>query len=195
MPDVLLARRPLGMREDETLRSFGRTASVCLTEHPLEPAFELQFDADDNATVATLAGATGLTLTTVNRAVMARGTAALWLGPGNWLIKPGSDQAAALAALERAVATTQSSLVDVSDLWFGVRMEGDRSRDLLAKGCALDLDPQVFAPGATAVTQLARLRALIHHVDGSPVYDVYVERSYAGYLWAWLVDAMTEFLD
>ena len=195
MPDTLIARRPLDMRESEPLRSFGRAACVHLTEGPLEPAFELQFDAGDNVTAAVLGRASGLALTAVNRAVTAGETTALWLGPGNWLIKPGADPVAALAALGRAVTATRSSLVDVSDLWFNVRVEGDHSRNVLAKGCALDLDLQVFAAGATAVTQLARLRALIHHVDGSLVYDVYVERSYAGYLWAWLVDAMTEFLD
>ncbi len=191
MPEALIARRPLGTREDQALRVFGRTAVARITERPLEPAFELQFDAEDKTTAAVLAVATGLDLTAANRAVTAGATTALWLGPGNWLIKPGADREGPLAALERAVAATQSSLVDVSDLWFGVTVEGDRSRDLLAQGCALDLDPRVFPPGACAVTQLARLRSLIHHVDGSPVYHVYVERSYAGYLWAWLIDAMT----
>lgn len=35
---------------------------------------------------------------------------------------------------------------------------------------------------------------MIHYVDRSPVYDIYVERSYARYLGTWLVDAMVEFL-
>ena len=122
-------------------------------------------------------------------------TTALWLGPGDWLIKPRGNPASVREALARIVASTRSSLVDVSDLWFGVSLEGARSRDLLAKGSSLDLDATAFRPGATAVTQFARLRALLHHVDGSPDFDVYVERSYAAYLWAWLVDATNEFLD
>ncbi len=191
MPEALIARRPLGTREDEALRAFGRAAVARITEQPLKSAFELQFDAESTTTAAALAAATGLELNAANRAVTAGALTALWLGPGNWLIKPGAGPAAALAALERAVAATQSSLVDVSDLWFGVTVEGERSRDLLSQGCALNLDPRAFPPGACAVTQLSRLRSLIHHVDGSPVYHVHVERSYARYLWAWLIDAMT----
>jgi sarcosine oxidase subunit gamma len=193
MPETLTARRALGLQAGEPLRSFGLAASVRLTELPLEAAFELQFDADDAATVAVLSKATGFVLTTVNRVVNADGMTAVWLGPGDWLITPGNDPAAP-ARLEVAVTAASCSLVDVSDLWFGVAVEGPHAGDLLAKGCALDLDAQAFAPGATAVAQLARLRALIHRGDGSPTFHLHVERSYAAYLWAWLVDATTEFL-
>jgi len=191
MPEVLIARRPLGRRANEALRTFGRMAAVRITERPLEPMFELQFAAEDAATAAALSAATGLDFTATNRALIAGAITALWLGPGNWLIKPGAEAAAKLAPLERVVAVTQSSLVDVSDQWFGASMQGERCRELLAQGCALDFDPRVFAPDSCAVTQFARLRALIHYVDGSPVYHVHVERSYAAYLWAWLIDAMT----
>lgn len=191
MPDVLIARRPLGRKKDEPLRSYGSFAVVRLDEKRLQPAFELQFDADDHATAEAFIGATGLELTAINRAAEAGETIALWLGPGHWLIK-GDDPA---ATLERAAAVTRSSLIDVSDSWCTISVTGKRSRDVLAKGCSLDLDPRVLAPGATAVTQFVRMRALIHCVDDTPTYHVYVERSFAPYLWAWLVDAMTEFLD
>lgn len=193
MPEMLTARRALGLQAGEPLRSFGLAASLRLTELPPEAAFELQFDADDSATVCALSEASGLALTAANRAVDADGMAAMWLGPGDWLITPGNDPTP-LAKLERAAAVQSCSLVDVSDLWSGVKVEGPHARDLLAKGCALDLDAHAFAPRATAITQFARLRVLIHHVDGSSTFHVYVERSYAAYLWAWLVDATTEFL-
>ncbi len=190
MPNVLTARRPLGRQEDEPLRTHGSFAVVRLDERPLEPMFELQFDVNDTAVAAALADATNFELTAINRAVTSGEATALWLGPSNWLIKAGP---ATVATLEHAVAMTRSSLLDVSDLWFGVSVAGPRSGDVLAKGCALDLHP--LAPGATAVTQFVRMRALIRYVDAAPMYHMYVERSFATYLWAWLVDAMTEFLD
>lgn len=193
MADALVARRPLGLRHDERLRSLGRHGRLRLTERPLETAFELQFDSRDDSAVARIGDATGLALASAAHRVVATPTStALWLGPGHWLVKP-RDAAALQAALERTAASY--GLVDVSDLWFGVRIDGPQAPELLAKACALDLAVASFPPGASAVAQFVRLRALIHHVDEAPTYDVHVERSQAAYLWAWLDDAMTEFVD
>lgn len=193
MPDVLLARRPLGGREDEPLRVHGNFATVRLDEKPLQAAFELQFDAGDRAMEEALTHASGIQLTAINRVVANGATSAFWLGPGHSLIMIADPTS--MQTFERAVAVTGSSLIDVSDLWFTVSIAGKRSPDVLAKACAVDLDPLVFAPGAMAVTQFVRMRALIHHVDAAPTYYVYTERSFAVYVWAWLVDAITEFLD
>ncbi len=195
MPEILAARRPLGFSETDAVREFGRAATVLLTEQVLDAALALQFDPDDVTCVTALEVEMGLAIGAADRTVRADGLLALWLGPGNWLLKPSADCVGRMGELEHRVEVEHSSLTDVSDLWFAVSLQGCRSRDLLMKGCALDLDPQVFVPGASAVTQLARVRALIHHVDKSPLYHIYVERSFARYMWTWLADAMIEFLN
>jgi sarcosine oxidase subunit gamma len=198
MPDVLAARSALGTPAGEAMRAHGITASeerahheeaVRLAEQPSGVTFALRFDEADRDAVDAIATLTGLRLAADARAVTASGRTALWLGPGDWLLRfesaaaptPEWHQARGVVAIE------------TSDLWFRVRVHGACSRHVLATGCALDLDPARFPSGAAAVTQLARIRALIHHVVAG-AYDVHVERSYAAYVWAWLGDAIHEFL-
>jgi sarcosine oxidase subunit gamma len=195
MPETLVAHTPLGSREDAPPKSFVQAHRVHLVELPFGRAFALQFDAFDASRAAAMSRAVGLELAEPNRTHVTATTSAFWLGPGDWLIRPGADGDPLFAGLDNRVAADGGSLVDVSDLWFGIGISGSHARDLLAKACALDLDPTVFPPGASAVAQVARLRALIHHVDGTPFYHVYVERSYAAYIWDWFVDATREFLD
>jgi sarcosine oxidase, subunit gamma len=109
---------------------------------------------------------------------------ALWLGPDEWLLvgPPGS----------RFEPAGAGSIVDVSAARTTIEISGDRARDLLAHGCALDLHPSVFPEGRCAQTMLAQAQVILVHVDG--VYRVLVRSSYARYLAEWLVDAATEYL-
>ena len=77
-------------------------------------------------------------------------------------------------------------------------MAGPRARDLLAKGCPLDLHPGAFAPGRCAQGHVAKAQATLHMTagdedEGGPVFDLYVLRSFAEYLWRWLEDAGREY--
>ena len=53
--------------------------------------------------------------------------------------------------------------------------------------------PRQFRPGRCAQTGLARAGVLIHQTGAEPAYDIYVDRSFAEYLWTWLEDAAAEF--
>ncbi len=66
---------------------------------------------------------------------------------------------------------------------------------VLAKGCPLDLHPRAFPPGSCAGSLLAKASVLIHLVEDEPhpVFDLYVSRSFAHYLWAWIEDAGLEY--
>jgi sarcosine oxidase subunit gamma len=114
--------------------------------------------------------------------------AALWSGPGRWLLVAERGARAELAAeVERAAAGT-AAINDLSDARFAIRIAGPAARELLAKGCAIDLDSPAMHVHRVAATALARLPALLHMVDDRPTLDVYVDRSYAEYLWDWLAE-------
>lgn len=100
-----------------------------------------------------------------------------------------------LERLRAALADHHAALTDVSDLRTSFEISGPRSRDVLAKGCAIDLYPRVFDIGGCAQTALARVRVTLLQLDGSPAYRLLVERSYAQYLWDWLTDAVVEFVE
>lgn len=111
----------------------------------------------------------------------------LWLGPAEWLLA-GIIDTATIDNLEMAGAL----LTDVSHGRAIVRVSGGAARDLLAKGCALDLHPRAFEKGRCAQTSVAKTNILLHYVEES-IFDIYVGRSYALYFWEWLTISAWEF--
>jgi sarcosine oxidase, subunit gamma len=125
-------------------------------------------------------------------------TCALWLGPDEWLVTCPEPEAAGLAgSLREALTDVHAAITDVTDGRVTFRLAGPSVRDVLAKGCPLDLHPRTFPPGACAQSLLAKASVLIHLLDDDreqgPSFDVYVARSFAHYLWTWLEDAGREY--
>jgi sarcosine oxidase subunit gamma len=123
---------------------------------------------------------------------------ALWLGPDEWLLTcPVDDTAFFIISLREALNGTHCAITEVSDGRVAFSLQGPSARDALAKGCPLDLHPRSFTSGSCAQSLLAKAAVLIHLVeDGSaagPAFEVYVARSFAQYLWAWLEDAGREY--
>ena len=120
---------------------------------------------------------------------------ALWLGPDEWLITvPGGQEHALLAALSDAAAEHHVALCNVTDARIVLTLSGRRARDVLEKGCGLDLHPRVFQTGHCAQTRLARAAVLLLQTGDNPVYDIHVAWSFAAYLWNWLEDAAAGFV-
>ena len=54
--------------------------------------------------------------------------------------------------------------------------------------------PGPSPPAAAPRGSLAKAVVLLHQTDDEPAYDLYVDRSYAEYLWLWLEDAAQSML-
>ncbi len=118
---------------------------------------------------------------------------ALWLGPDQWLITcPSGDVAATIDELATSLETGHAAVTDVSAGRVTLGLAGPNAVDVVAKGCPLDLHPRVVRPGFVAGSVLAKIHALIHLSEPGSI-DLYVGRSYADYLWAWLEDAGHEY--
>ena len=80
----------------------------------------------------------------------------LWLGPDEWLVRSnGPVQAGVLEAqLAEAVQGSYAAAVDVGSGYTVVEISGERVRDVLARGCPLDLHPRMFAGPVRAVALL-----------------------------------------
>jgi sarcosine oxidase subunit gamma len=129
-----------------------------------------------------------------NRGVDGGGRSALWLGPNEFLIvtEPGAE-ATLVTALRQGLGGQRAAVTDVSDGRTIIEISGRNARDVLAKGCGLDLHPRVFGPGQCAQSGLAKARILLRQIDASPRFEIFVERSHAEYLWLWLNDAAREY--
>lgn len=127
---------------------------------------------------------------TPNTAVRHEDTTVLWLGPDEWLVTvPDGRESDVAQALREAAAGAHCAVVDVSHARGRIGVSGPRAIDVLHRGCHLDLHPRAFETGACAQSLLARCHVLLHRVDDTPAFDVYVHRSFLAYAWAWLADA------
>ena len=86
-----------------------------------------------------------------------------WLGPDEWLVVSPPDVKDGLAAkLQEALTGLHVSVNDISGGQTIIRLRGARARDLLNKGCPLDLHPRAFGAGQCAQSHIAKSNALIH---------------------------------
>jgi len=118
---------------------------------------------------------------------------ACWLGPDEWLLLvEDARRGELLARIAEGLAGYGHAATDVTDARAVLRLTGPCARSILAKGCPLDLHPRVFAPGQVAQSLLARVPVILLPLDEAG-YDLFVPRSYASFLWDWLLDAGAEF--
>ena len=82
---------------------------------------------------------------------------------------------------------------DETSCW--LLLAGAHAPAMLAKVCAVDLRPQVFAPDDIAQTNVARLNVIVIRSDIGevPAFDLITDVASAVYLWGALLDAMAEY--
>ena len=123
----------------------------------------------------------------------------LWLGPDECLVTmPAGEEQALGESLRQHLVGGHASVVDVTDGRTVIRVSGPRAPNLLAKGCTLDFHPRGFAAGLVKQSRLAQIDVILHKIEdreiaGGPVFDIYVARSYAAFLWDWLREAGREY--
>ena len=117
----------------------------------------------------------------------------LWLGPDEWLVVDGATPADEIeASVHQAFAPDWGSVVDVSANRTVVELSGPQARDVLSRGCSLDLHPRSFRPGMCAQTLLAKTAVILWQTDDAPTFKVFVRASFAAYLARWLADASVD---
>ncbi|AXE84165.1 sarcosine oxidase subunit gamma family protein [Streptomyces sp. Go-475] len=117
----------------------------------------------------------------------------VWLGPDEWLVLSRAEGAALTAELRTALGPDRGSAVDVSANRTTLELSGPSSRQVLEKGCPLDLHPRAFGPGRAVSTTVGPVAVLLWQVDEVPTYRLLPRSSFADYLARWLIDAMGEF--
>jgi sarcosine oxidase subunit gamma len=117
---------------------------------------------------------------------------ALWLGPDEWLVVASTDAVALADQLTAAVGEEPGLVLDVSANRTVLELTGPRARDVLEKGCPVDLHPRSFGPDHAVSTTLARVPVLLWQT-GEDTYRLLPRSSFADYVARWLLDAMMEF--
>ena len=118
----------------------------------------------------------------------------LWLGPDEWLVTGPPNREGEIAEdLRTALAGRHCAVTDVTEGRTVIGLSGPHARDVLMKGCPLDVHAREFKPGDCAQSTLAKATIILHQISDAPAYDIYVERSFASYLWGWLEVAALEY--
>ncbi|MEV7072300.1 sarcosine oxidase subunit gamma [Streptomyces sp. NPDC091972] len=118
---------------------------------------------------------------------------AVWLGPDEWLVLSRTDAGTVTAELREALGGEPGSVVDVSANRTTLELSGPCAREVLEKGCPLDLHPRAFGPGRAVSTTVGPVAVLLWQTDDAPTYRLLPRSSFADYLARWLVDAMSEY--
>ncbi len=141
-----------------------------------------------------VAKATGLTLPVEPNTVATDEHDIYWLGPDEWmLVGEHAETSRIVVALREALSRQHAAVNDLSGGYIAYRLSGHKARTLLSKGCALDLHPSVFSPGACAQTGLAKASVIMRPLGGEAGFDVLLRRSFSDYLWQWLLRAGREY--
>ncbi len=170
-------------------------AGITVRPRPFLACINLRGDPSDGAFTDAVRGVTGIDLpTTPNTVADGDQWRALWLCPDEWYLvgAPGAENDA-VDTLEQALAGQHFAVNDVTSGMTTLEISGPRTRDVLAKGCTLDLHPRMFGPGQCAQTLISHAGVVIRYVDDQPTLELMVRRSFADYLWVWLEDAALEY--
>ena len=117
------------------------------------------------------------------------GLEALGLAPGEWLLVARSGSAGSLRSiLERAVGG-EGTVTSLGDARVLLELRNDDVVPVLARGCALDLHPTAFEPGACAQTLIAQVPVILWRpVAEADLFRFAVARSFAVHLTGWLTE-------
>jgi len=187
-----LVRFALGARA----ASAAANAGIVSAERPFLGHLNLRGDPGNARFVACVADIAGVGIPiTANTVTHTPDNTLYWLGPNEWLlVTPGEREAGAVArSLRAGLAGCFAAVTEVSGGQTVIALRGPSVRDLLAKGCPLDLHPRAFGVDRCAQSHLAKAPILVRQVDAAPSFEIIVRRSFADYLWLWLEDAAAEY--
>jgi len=163
-----------------------------LREAPPALLLSLRGEVADPAFAAAVASVLGAAPPSEPNTVAAAGeTCLLWLGPDEWLAAvPGAAPDLA-QRLETALERLHHSLCDVTAGRVVFDLMGAEARVVLEGATSLDLHPRVFGTLRCAQSGLARVPAILQMIEPTR-FRIYVRRSFAPYVRAWLERAMAE---
>jgi len=194
-----LAPLGLGARVNNTTDG----ATVYMGERPFRQQVGLRGDISDAAFRSAIKKAVGIeppaaAHETTGPADLSKGVRILWMSPDEWIcVTHAESEKDMLGDLTAALAGQHAAVWDIAGSRTVIAVSGPDARNLLAKGCSLDLHLSVFPVGHIIAGHLALGHVEIDYVandaDGNPVLELYVHRSFAEYIWTWLEDAAQEY--
>jgi sarcosine oxidase subunit gamma len=178
------------------LKKHQATASAAfrLNERPFLELVNLRGDTRDAAFMDAVQSVIGCRPPEqANTVVSGNGYDMMWLGPDEWLVRSATAHDAARTAplqakLGAALNGVFASAVDIGSGYTVLEISGTRTRDVLARGCPLDLHPKLFGEGQCAQSLYFKASMTLLPT-GADSFDIVVRRSFADYFVKMMLDA------
>jgi sarcosine oxidase subunit gamma len=171
----------------------GGNASITIAEKRVQVFQLMARKGKADALRTAVRDALGLALPEPGHWTRAGAWTATWIAPEAWLLAyaggPGSDAAQSIDNATRGVA----SLMDQSSGKSVLTIAGPRARDVLAKGCRVDLHRRAFGAGRAAVTPIGHVHGIVAQIDDVPTFDLIVPSTLARDVFEWLCVSAAEF--
>ncbi|KAE8758836.1 MULTISPECIES: sarcosine oxidase subunit gamma [Paraburkholderia] len=181
---------------DALLKKHQATASAAfrLSERPFLELVNVRGDTRDAAFVSAVESVIGCRPPEkANTIVRGNGYDMLWLGPDEWLVRSAMAHDATRTAplqakLGAAFVGVFASALDIGSGYTVLEISGTRTREVLARGCPLDLHPKLFGEGQCAQSHYFKASMTLLPT-GTDSFDIVVRRSFADYFVKIMLDA------
>ena len=141
--------------------------------------------------LATIANRQGLRLPEFGRVVASPEHIALSVRPDRWLLLFPPGPAGASAETWQAACAGCAVAVDLSSGLVAFHLEGPAVHEVLARGCRLDLDPEVFPAGSAAATIMAQVSVTVMALSSGVL--LLTPATTARHFYEWLASAAKSF--
>lgn len=186
------ARSPLAHQTKNASRVTPENPGVYLWECALMTHLVLRGDASNADFAKGVEAATGLALPETLQSNQNSNWSLSWIAPDEWLLTGPGDQAMTMEMTLRSHLDGHYGVINVSGGQTLVRLAGPKARSVLMKSCPYDVHDRNFPVGKIVTTVLAKSQATIRRV-GDDDWELVIRRSFADYVWRWLVDASQEY--
>ena len=117
----------------------------------------------------------------------------VWLGPDEFMIicEAGKDEELS-SAVHASFGSRHAAVTNITDALAAFHLKGNALRQVLAKGCALDLHHKSFTAGDAAQTLLSHAAVTVMALADDE-FIVICRTSFASYLHDWILDAACEY--
>lgn len=193
--DIVSVRResPLFYQMSGAVSVSEGKGGVTLSEEACKGHLILRGDLNDQDFVSTVIQVLEVALPLVpGTCTVGEQNSIYWLGPNEWLMIVGSGTEHEIEARLRQTLRGHFAIVDVSGGQTLVRLSGEAGAMVLKKSSVYDFHPDQFPVGRCVQTTFAKATALVSKTADNS-FDLVIRRSFADYLFSWIVEAASEY--
>ena len=163
---------------------------------PISPIAKINLRGNKREFLADVGKSLGLILPNEpNTSSSSEKLTAMWLSPDEWLIVSNNlvEKQNDIYDLENLLKDTISkvklgSVVNVTDHFILINLEGNNVYDLLASACPFNFDKFMKNKGSVVQTIFAHIDIIVHHNDVNNL-NLFVRRSFSEHLFSWMKDS------